>query len=315
MSPQKTSTQASPTQKTTKAKAVTTTSSKTKTLPTLKATAKDKSSPTPESTKPQIASTSPKATTKPSVSSKIMPPIQPLTDTQWLRQAQAFCIDMGFRKFKQREYLARALTHGSYTHENQLSTESNYERLEFFGDAVLKLVVSRYLFEHYTGYDEGQLTQIRAIVVSDKILAEAAKVIKLGEVMRFGPSEAKHGGAIKSSNLACGFEALLGALYLDGQQKVLGVWLIEQLLPFIESVDSHDTKHNSKAALQEWSQSKGWGIPEYRVDKETGPAHERIFSVSVRVNGKRMGLGKGKSKKEAQQLAAHKALEKIDSHK
>jgi ribonuclease-3 len=229
----------------------------------------------------------------------------------WFSLAQEYAQALGFRKFKQPSLLALALTHGSYAHELQLSAEHSYERLEFLGDAVLKLVISRHLFNQFPNYDEGQLTQIRAIVVSDKTLAGVAAQIGLGDILRFGPAEAKQGGAKKPSNLACGFEALLGALYLDGQQKRLEPWLIDLLTPMIESVDSHDTKHNNKAALQEWSQAKGWGLPDYRVESESGPAHDRLFTVSVRLKGDELGRGHGKSKKEAQQAAAQTALDNL----
>ncbi|MBX2861373.1 MAG: hypothetical protein KTR14_09060, partial [Vampirovibrio sp.] len=112
-----------------------------------------------------------------------------------------------------------ALTHSSYTYENKLATTENYERLEFLGDAVLKLIVSEYLYDRFPDYREGDLTKIRAVVVSDARLAEIALQIDLGAFMVFGASEARSGGAKKTSNLACGFEAMLGALFLDGKMS------------------------------------------------------------------------------------------------
>lgn len=206
----------------------------------------------------------------------------------------------------------RALTHSSFTYENKLSSVDNYERLEYLGDAVLKLVVSEYLFERFPEYREGELTKIRAVVVSDARLAEVAKSLNLGEYIIFGTSEAKSGGRKKVSNLACAFEALLGALYLDGKMPRLRDMLHTQLETMVTQVDMSKTKDNYKAALQELTQAEGGILPLYRTVRESGPSHNRIFHVEVSVNGEIMGIGAGKSKKEAQQQAARHALETLN---
>ncbi len=207
----------------------------------------------------------------------------------------------------------RALTHSSYTYENRLSSLDNYERLEYLGDAVLKLVVSEYLFERFPDYREGDLTKIRAVVVSDARLAELAREMNLGEYIVFGGSEAKSGGHKKVSNLACAFEALLGALYIDGKIEDIRALLQDKLETHVTAIDMSKTKDNYKAVLQEFTQADGGILPIYRTVKETGPSHNRTFYIEVLINGEMIGHGTGKSKKEAQQNAAKQALEALNA--
>jgi ribonuclease III len=201
-----------------------------------------------------------------------------------------------------------ALTHSSFSYEYRLSPLSNYERLEFLGDAVLKMIASAYLYERFPDYREGQLTKIRAVIVSDAQLAQLANKINLGSVIVFGPSEARNGGFKKVSNLACAFEALLGAFFLDGKMDETKVFLEALLEELVTQVDSSKTKDNFKAVLQELTQADGDGLPLYRTVSETGPSHERLFTVEVLVRHEVVGIGVGKSKKEAQQLAAKQAM-------
>lgn len=205
-----------------------------------------------------------------------------------------------------------ALTHSSYTYENKLSSLSNYERLEFLGDAVLKLIISQYLFDRFPGYREGELTKIRAVIVSDAVLANFARQLSLGDYMIFGPSEARSGGRDKVSNLACAFEAFLGALFLDGQMAFASSFIEGLVEQEVTKVDLSKTKDNYKAVLQELTQGDGFGLPEYETVKEEGPPHSRTFHVDVTINGEVMGRGTGKSKKEAQQMAAKMALKCMD---
>ncbi|MBY0450218.1 MAG: ribonuclease III [Cyanobacteria bacterium] len=203
----------------------------------------------------------------------------------------------------------RALTHSSFTYENKLNSLENYERLEFLGDAVLKLIVSEYLFERFPDYREGELTKIRAVIVSDATLADFARLMELGEFMVFGKSEARNNGANKVSNLACGFEAFLGALFLDGRLVEIRHLLVSLLEEQVTLVDMSKTKDNYKAVLQELTQAEGHGIPAYRTVLEEGPPHNKTFFIEVLVNQEPVGHGQGKSKKEAQQSAAKMALE------
>ena len=211
------------------------------------------------------------------------------------------------------ELYDRALTHSSYAYENRLSSVDNYERLEYLGDAVLKLVVSEYLFERFPDYREGDLTKIRAVVVSDARLADLARELNLGEYIVFGSSEARSGGRNKNSNLACAFEALLGAMHLDGKLPEVRAFLRERLEAVVTAIDMSKTKDNYKAALQEFTQADGGILPSYRTVQESGPSHNRTFFVEVYVNGEVLGCGTGKSKKEAQQAAARQALEALNA--
>lgn len=215
---------------------------------------------------------------------------------------------LGIKRPKDYELYHRALTHSSYTYENKLCFFDNYERLEYLGDAVLKLVVSEYLFERFPDYREGELTKIRAVVVSDARLAQIAESLNLGEHIIFGASEAKSGGRKRASNLACAFEALLGALYLDGKIQELREMMHQRLEDLVTDIDLSKTKDNYKAVLQELTQADDGILPIYRTIKETGPSHNRVFHVEVSINGEVMGIGIGKSKKEAQQQAAKLAL-------
>ncbi len=226
---------------------------------------------------------------------------------------QALFKSLGFKRPKDYDLYDRALTHSSYTYENKLASNENYERLEYLGDAVLKLVVSEYLFERFPDYREGELTKIRAVVVSDVTLAKLAKEIHLGDFIVFGVSEAKSGGAKKVSNLACAFEALLGAMYLDGKMAEIRDFLGDRLEALVTEIDLSKTKDNYKAALQELTQADGGNLPVYRTVKEVGPSHNRTFYIEVLVNGEMLGYGSGKSKKEAQQAAAKQALEALNA--
>lgn len=213
----------------------------------------------------------------------------------------------------------QALLHSSYAYEQRLRndhrTESsrhlqieNYERLEFLGDAVLKLIVSEYLFERFPDYREGELTKIRAVIISDATLAGIAKILNLGQYMIFGPSEYKSGGPSKTSNLACAFEALLGAMFMDGRMHRARMLLTGWLEDLITEVDLSKTKDNYKAVLQELSQADRGDLPVYRTVSESGPSHNRTFTVEVMLQGETLGCGSGKTKKEAQQQAAKMAL-------
>lgn len=211
--------------------------------------------------------------------------------------------------------LDRALTHSSYTFENKLSNDVNNERLEFLGDAVLKLVTSEYLFQRFPDYPEGELTKIRAILISDNVLSKVAERINLGKYIKLGYHEEKSGGRSRLSTLACGFEALLGALYLDGKIHDIQELLLNLLAEEVTTIDRDATKDNCKAVLQEYTQANNGSLPVYNVLNESGPAHNKMFEVEVLIDGIRYGIGEGKSKKEAQQNAAKEALKHLEESK
>ena len=217
-------------------------------------------------------------------------------------------------KFKNIELLNQALCHTSYTNENNLDVLKSYERLEFLGDAVLKLSISKYFYSKFKDYQEGKLTKIRAEVVSDKTIANYALKIGLDNIILLGKNEKKHGGAKKESILACAFEALLGAIFLEsgsrGYKKAYD-FLINNFENEILEVNNQINFLNPKAILQEYTQGKNHDLPKYNLVKETGKEHDKTFYVEIEYRNKKIGKGSAKSIKLAQQEAASNALKKL----
>ncbi len=207
--------------------------------------------------------------------------------------------------------LDKALTHSSYVFENALTNTEHYERLEFLGDAVLKLLVSKYLFKKFPSYPEGQLTKIRGIIVSDEFLSKLALELGIPDYINLGPHEEKTGGRQRPSILACVFEALLGALYEDGQVDKIYDFLVELYDQYVDDIDSNMCVYNVKALLQEYTQSQTKELPEYQVVKEEGKDHDKSYVIEVKYSGKVLGIGTGKSKKDAEKDAALKASIKL----
>lgn len=205
----------------------------------------------------------------------------------------------------------KALTHSSFTRENDINSLENYERLEFLGDAVLKLCISDILYKNFPEYPEGELTKIRSIIVSDNTLAKVAKNIGLASLLVLGKQEEKMGGRNRASILACAFEAVLGAYYLCDKYYELSMFLERTFIPFIKDVDEHFEKFNAKAILQEYTQSLNKKIPVYRIIEEIGPQHDKIFVVEVSYMNEILASGKGKTKREAEQDAAYSACIKL----
>jgi ribonuclease-3 len=209
------------------------------------------------------------------------------------------------------EIFVHALTHPSYTQENNLPYDNNYERYEFLGDAVLKLVTSEILYKKYPQYAEGELSKIRSIVVSDNTLSKIAHEIGLCELIILAKHEKKQGLAKIESVCACTFEAVLGAFYLDGKLDELKPFLDKVLTPYIEAVDANFEQYNAKALLQEYTQSIDKHVPVYKLIEQTGPAHNRTFKVEVSYQEKVVAQGIGKSKKDAEQSAAYQACKNL----
>lgn len=214
-------------------------------------------------------------------------------------------------KIEDSQIFQKALTHSSYTRENEIDNLVNYERLEFLGDAVLKLCVSDILFKKYPKYPEGELSKIRSIVVSDNTLAEVAEKIELGSLIIMGKQEEKTGGRERKSILACAFESILGAYYLDGKFTELFKFLEKALKPYIKEVDEHFENYNAKAILQEYTQGVNKKTPVYKIVEEKGPEHDKIFIVEVSYMDEVLATGSGKTKKEAQQEGAYNACKKL----
>lgn len=215
-------------------------------------------------------------------------------------------------KPKDLKIFEKALTHSSFTRENDISTLENYERLEFLGDAVLKLCISDILYKMFPEYAEGELTKIRSIIVSDNILSKVAEKMELAPLIVLGAQEEKMGGRSRSSILACTFEAILGAYYLCNKYKELSIFLEKLFAPFIKDIDEHFEKFNAKAVLQEYTQSINKKIPDYRIVEEIGPQHDKIFVVEVSYMNEILASGRGKTKREAEQDAAYSACVKLE---
>ena len=208
--------------------------------------------------------------------------------------------------FNDKELLIEALSHSSYANEKRKGRNSN-ERLEFLGDSVLSIVVSQYLFEHFTHLPEGELTKIRASLVCEKSLYEFAKQIDLGEHILLGKGEENTGGRERVSILADAFEAVIAAVFLDGGLEAAR----RHILKFIPK-DIDDRKPVSfsdhKTILQEIIQKNPEEKVEYKLVGQSGPDHNKAFKVQVRLNSNVIGTGIGRSKKEAEQMAAKEAL-------
>ena len=204
-----------------------------------------------------------------------------------------------------------ALTHSSYTKENNLDQTECYERLEFLGDAVLKLTISDILYKNYPDSSEGELSKIRSIVVSDNTLATIAKENGLQNLIIMSKHEEKQGCRKLNSICACAFEAILGAYYLDGKFEEIKTYIEKNFKSYIEDVDKHFEKYNAKALLQEYTQSKTKETPTYTIIEEKGPQHKKEFKIQVRYNGETLAEEIGLSKKEAEQKYAYSACKKL----
>jgi len=206
--------------------------------------------------------------------------------------------------------LKQAFTHSSYVNEHRKSKQSDNERLEFLGDAVLELTVSHYLYKTYPIMAEGEMTKLRAAIVCEPSLVSFAEELKFGNLMLLGKGEELTGGRKRPALLADAFEAFIGALYLDQGLERVVEFLEKYVFPKVkEGAFSHVMDY--KSLLQEMVQHDGLGTVEYEIVEERGPAHNREFVSQVKINGQAFGSGTGKSKKEAEQKAAQFALSKI----
>jgi len=212
--------------------------------------------------------------------------------------------------FNDLSLLDEALTHSSYANERRGQIK-NSERLEFLGDAVLELASSTYLFRHFPDLPEGELTRVRAGIVCSETLARLAKRLNLGGALLLGHGEELGGGRSRTSNLEDAFEAVIGSVYLDRGWDAAFDYVIRQLAGEFAKVESGERQKDYKTMLQEIVQKDGSGHVVYELLKESGPDHEKTFVFTVNVNGRIMGQGTGRSKKEAAQRAARIALEKL----
>ncbi len=210
--------------------------------------------------------------------------------------------------FSNPSLLTRALTHRSFVNENPSALEDN-ERLEFLGDAVLDFIVGAWVYHHFPEMPEGDLTKVRAALVSNDHLAEFARRLDLGRALRLGRGEHVSGGNDRDSLLGSTFEALVGALYLDSGLGAVEAFVHPLLNEARESV--LEDLHDPKSRLQEWAQSEKIGTPQYVTISSKGPDHAREFEIEVRIQGKTYGKGTGSSKQVATRNAAQAALESL----
>lgn len=237
---------------------------------------------------------------------------EPMTERAGSENPAQLCIRLNLPFGDDLRLLTRALTHRSYVNEHP-DVVSDNERLEFLGDAVLDFVVGAWVYNHYPEMAEGELTRMRSALVRTETLAEFSRQLHLGQAMRLGRGELQGGGRDRDILLCATFEALVGAIYQRRGLEVAREFILPVLEPMAETIMTQMQTIDPKSRLQEYTQSKGWGIPRYATTKIDGPDHARIFLIEVYVNSKAMGNGSGPSKHAAQLAAAQSALETIAS--
>lgn len=215
-------------------------------------------------------------------------------------------------RFKDSALLREALTHSSYLNENPGAGIGSNERLEFLGDAALGLVVARQLYSDYPEEDEGRLTELRTHLVRRETLARAAARLGLGEYLLVGRGEEGAGGRRRPTNLARAYEALVGALFLDGGLPRVRRFVKASLADEFRDLRNKAVLADPKSRLQEVAQSRWQTTPSYRLVKAQGPDHARRFTVEAVIQGDVLGVGKGRSKQRAEKEAARQALERLD---
>jgi len=216
-------------------------------------------------------------------------------------------------KYPNLRLLTRALTHRSYVNEHPEIPEDN-ERLEFLGDAVLDFIVGAWLYNRYPEMSEGQLTRMRSALVRTEQLAEFARQLNLGPSMRLGRGELHGGGRRRPALLCATFEALVGAIYLQGEIRGVREFINPLLEESADGLLLQPDIYDAKSRLREWAQANKFGIPKYETRSAEGPDHAKTFVVDVFVNEAVTGTGTGQNKQIAAQSAAADALTKVDDY-
>jgi len=218
-------------------------------------------------------------------------------------------------QFRHKDLLLEALTHKSYLNELRVSekdrTAQDNERLEFLGDAVLDLAISEHLLHLYPLSTEGDLSKMKARIVSEVTLARVSRRLGVGQFLRLGRGEERTRGREKSSILADGLEAVIAAIYLDGGFDTARTVLLKIFQEEIYRLDQRPEDIDYKTELQECCQRDFDVLPVYRVSRESGPDHQKLFEVKLTIRDEVYGIGRGRSKKEAEQQAAKQALERL----
>jgi len=215
---------------------------------------------------------------------------------------------MELPKLKNKKLFEEAFTHRSYLNEAKLKIASN-ERLEFLGDSIISFAISNHLYSKYPDFDEGDLTNLRSLMVNTKSLSSIARELRMGQLLKLSRGEEESRGRENATLLENSFEAYVGALFLDQGMEPVVEFLEGSLFPKIQELVIKKAFKDPKSLLQEQVQARKQSSPSYRVLEETGPAHVKIFKVGVFVNGKKLGEGSGRSKQIAEESAAKIALE------
>ncbi len=214
--------------------------------------------------------------------------------------------------FKDEALLCTALSHSSYANEHKAEGVECNERLEFLGDAILGFVVGEYIYKKFSSWPEGKLTKLRASVVCEAMLSKKGRELGINKALKLGRGEEHTGGRERNSIIADCMEAVIGAIYLDGGMEPAREFIISILADEIEEISSTVNVLDAKTTLQEILQRDSQEPIQYRITGESGPAHCKFFSVEVSHNGKTLGSGGGRSKKEAEQKAAMEAIKHIN---
>jgi ribonuclease III len=210
--------------------------------------------------------------------------------------------------FDNKNILKQAFVHRSYLNENKGFSLGHNERLEFLGDAVLELVVTDYLFSKYKDKNEGEMTSLRASVVNAVTLSEIGSSLGIGEYLHLSKGESKDVGRARQYILANTMEALIGALYVDKGYDTARDFIYSTICPTLEAIVSNGSWVDAKSLFQEKAQEYEGATPQYKTIKETGPDHDKHFTVGVYVRNELFGQGQGNSKQNAEQMAAQNAL-------
>lgn len=213
-------------------------------------------------------------------------------------------------RFRDENLLRQVFTHSSYVNEQRGKRIQDNERLEFLGDAVLELTVSQFLYKTFPKMSEGEMTKLRASIVCEPSLVKFAELLDFGELVLLGKGEELTGGRQRPALLADVFEAFIGGLYLDQGLESVFQFMEKYVYPRIDKGDFFQVT-DFKSQLQEFVQQDNMGEIQYRIVQEKGPAHNREFVSEVLLNNASLGVGTGRSKKEAEQQAAARALIKL----
>ncbi len=213
--------------------------------------------------------------------------------------------------FKNKENLILALTHSSYANENKSEKLVSNERLEFLGDSVLSVVISENIYKNYSHLTEGEMTKFRANVVCEASLENCANKLNIGQFLLLGKGEENTGGRKRTSILSDAVEALIGAIYIDGGFENAKTFILSQMKKFIDDSIKGEIFMDYKTQLQEIIQKSNEQKVTYEIIGEKGPDHSKIFVSQVKLDNKVIGVGEGRTKKEAEQMAAKTSLKKI----